>query len=417
MMFFIPSHYLKKFHKEHVDPDTYKKELEAAGYAEKDWAKYYVDYGWGAGGPNAIMTAKIGCPVLTPFVVKENPSVGVWIAERNPYYFEVDQAGRQLPYIDSIRIEQVNDAGMLTMKAMAGEIDYLRESMSTLDYPMLKENEANSTYKVFPLTKHDEIFFHLNFGYEKDPGWMALANNRKFRQALNYAIDSQEILDTLYLGMAKLSTRVPPEVDLSKANALLDEIGMTSRDSAGFRLRPDGKPYQIDFEYGKLADEFPPFVEMIQQDFAKIGIRVIPKQIDVSLWSQRRTANDIQTPFFWTDFAVCEGNPAMWLWSILGRSSPLYTTYYNSQGRSGTPPVGDVLDIYQKTFDLQNSKTMEEVAGNWSDIKKLLWDSCIWFIPVENATSPVIYSGRLGNIVEEGFMFTSNMDLSYAYFQ
>ena len=37
---------------------------------------------------------------------------------------------------------------MLTMKAMAGEVDYLRESVSTLDIPVLKENEADLGMKA-----------------------------------------------------------------------------------------------------------------------------------------------------------------------------------------------------------------------------------------------------------------------------
>ena len=71
----------------------------------------------------------------------------------------MDELGRQLPYIDRIRIEQVAETSMLTMKAMAGEVDYLRESVSTLDIPVLKENESNGGYRtvrfcIFPFFWH-----------------------------------------------------------------------------------------------------------------------------------------------------------------------------------------------------------------------------------------------------------------------
>jgi peptide/nickel transport system substrate-binding protein len=414
-MFFLPSDYLKPMHKKYADPAKYKDELAKAGYAEADWGKYFTAYGWGPNGPNELTTAKTGCPVLTPYVIKDHPSPTVWIAERNPYYFEVDEQGRQLPYIDTIRIEQVSDTSMLTMKAMAGEIDYAREAMSTQDIPVLKENESKGNYRAIPLPQHSSVYFNLNFGYDADKGWADIANNRKFRQALNYAIDRNEILSNLYLDQGKVSYHVPSELNLDKANALLDEIGMSKKDGEGFRTRPDGNKFQIDFEYAKLGTEFSDFVEIIRQNWASIGIRVIPKEIDAGLWSQKYSANQIQVRMLWCDFPVCEGNPVMWDWSIPVRSSTKYQMYYNNSGQSGDAPVGDLLDIFKKTFELKNAKSVSEMSEKWKEVKQLLSDSCIWFVPVEDVVAPVVYSNRMGNVKEDGYMIVSNMDLTYAY--
>jgi len=414
-MFFIPSHYLKNFHIKYADEAKYKAELEKNGYALEDWGKYFTAYGWGPNGPNEFVTAPIGCPVLTPYVITEHPSVNVWIAERNPYYHEVDADGRQLPYIDTIRIEQVSDVSMLTMKAMAGEVDYLRESLSTLDIPVLKDNEQNGNYRAIPLPQHSAVYFNFNFGYDTDPGWMEIINKREFRQALNYAIDRKEILSNLYLDQGKVSYHVPGEMDLDKANALLDQIGMNNRDAEGYRTRPDGKPFQIDFEYAKLGTEFSNFVEIIQQNWADIGIRMIPKEIDRSLWTQKYNANEIQVRMLWCDLPVCEGNPVMWDWSIPIRASSKYLTYYNSSGQEGDKPTGDLLDIFEKTFELKNARNLEDLDKKWKEIKQLLYDSVIWYIPVEDVVAPVIYSNRMGNVVEDDYMIVSNMKLLYSY--
>lgn len=414
-MFFIPSHYLKELHKDYADEAELKTKLSAANYSVEDWAQYFTAYGWGPEGPNSLTTAVIGCPVLTPFVVVEHPSANIWIAERNPYYWEVDEQGRQLPYVDRIRIEQVADTSMMSMKAMSGEVDYMREALSTADMPVLKENEQTGSYRAVPLTRHDAVYFNLNFGYDTDPGWAEIVNNTKFREALNIAIDRQTILSTLYLDQGQLSSHTSSEYDVERANALLDEIGMDQRDADGFRLRPDGTPFRIDFEYAKLGTEFSDFVEIIQGNWKEIGINMVPKVLDASLWSQKYESNDIQTRMLWCDLEVCEANPVMWDWSLTVRSSTKYTEYYNSNGKSGNAPEGDLLDIFKLTFQLKSAISVEELSGTWDEIKEKLYTSNIWFIPCENVVSPVVYSNRMHNTVEEGLMIESNMLLKYTY--
>ena len=57
----------------------------------------------------------------------------------------------------------------------------------------------------------------------------------------------------------------------------------------------------------------------------------------------------------------------------------------------------------------------EQSGGCLLYTSQLLYDSCIWFIPVENVRKPVIYSDRIANVTEEGYMIVSNMNMTYAY--
>ena len=43
-------------------------------------------------------------PALTPWLVKVPLTEPVAVLERNPYYFAVDTAGNQLPYIDRVEL-------------------------------------------------------------------------------------------------------------------------------------------------------------------------------------------------------------------------------------------------------------------------------------------------------------------------
>lgn len=414
-MFLLPSHYLKNLHKKYADEAQLAKDCADNGYDIKDWAAYFIAYGWGPDGPNAVMTAKIGCPVLTPFVLTQNPTTGVYIAERNPYYYEVDELGRQLPYVDSIRMTQVGDVSTLVMKAMSGEVDYLREQMSISDFPMLKENEEKGGYRAVPMQSHDAPFFHLNYGFAGDEEWFDVVNTREFRQAINMAIDREEIIENVYLGMAELPVHVPSEYNPDRANEMLDAIGMDKRDSEGYRLMPNGEPFLIDFLYVEYGADFPQIMEIVQDNWAQIGIRLIPKIADGALITQMNNANELHGRFFFVDFPVCNGNPVMWDWSIPIRASLRYRNFYDTTGQAGDAPIGDVLAIYEKTFEMKNAQSLEDVADKWQEIKQLVYDSCIWFLPIENKVAPVIYSDRMGNVIEDDFMIVSNMQMSYAY--
>lgn len=417
VMFFLPSHYLKNLHIDYADQEQLAADCEAAGYGIEDWAEYFIAYGWGPEGPNSLLTAKIGCPTLNPYVITSNPSVGVYIAERNPYYWEVDELGRQLPYIDSIRITQLADVSTLLMKIMAGEVDYARESMAISDYPMLKQNEENGGYVALPMKSHDAMFWHFNYGYTLDEEWRQIVNMREFRQALNMAIDRDNIIDNVYLGLAEKPYHFPSDFDIEKANELLDSIGMNERDSEGYRLMPSGKPFAIEFLYAEYGSDFTQVLQIVQQNWADIGIRMTPKIADGSLITQLNNASEIQTRMFFVDFPVYDGNPVMWDWSIPIRGSLRYQVYYNTMGTEGEAPEGDLLDIYQKTFEMKASTSLEEVSSLWSEIQQLLYDSVIWFLPIENKVAPVVYSSRMKNIVEDDYMIVSNMELLYSYIE
>src|SRR5690606_23374801 len=87
-----------------------------------------------------------------------------------------------------------------------------------------------------------------------DPVDREIYQDVRFRRALSVAINRERINETLYLGLSRptqATIGVPKymkeeyltaytEYDPEQANAWLDEMGLTERDSEGFRLKPDG---------------------------------------------------------------------------------------------------------------------------------------------------------------------------------
>src|SRR5690606_12346762 len=107
--------------------------------------------------------------------------------------------------------------------------------------PVFKENEEQAGNQVTFLDQHtDPSALFLNMTYD-DPVWREVVQDLRFRQALSLAINRQEIIDSVYYGFATLPLRTVGEEfsqhDPERANALLDEMGLTERDDEGFRLR------------------------------------------------------------------------------------------------------------------------------------------------------------------------------------
>ena len=90
---------------------------------------------------NITNESGIGHPTLIAWIIKKVDG-GVFTFERNPYYFKVDAEGNQLPYMDGIRSEVVQDKETLTTRALMGEFDYLGERSSLKKLPLMKEKEA-----------------------------------------------------------------------------------------------------------------------------------------------------------------------------------------------------------------------------------------------------------------------------------
>jgi len=162
-----PAHYLKQFHIKYTSLDKLKPLLEKEGFKDEWWQLFSLkDFtNW-----EQTQARSIGFPVLTPWVLKKAAG-GVYEWERNPYYFKVDTAGNQLPYIDKIVSTQVQDTEMGNMKVLTGEVNFLRESTALNKLPLYKQNEKKAGFKLVLLDMHvDPSCFYFNLTY-KDPTW------------------------------------------------------------------------------------------------------------------------------------------------------------------------------------------------------------------------------------------------------
>ena len=108
--FYASATYLKPFHEDYADAAALKALIdeEEAG----DWPRF-----WGL-----MNNEHPGKPVVSPFMMEtKSDTLNTWVA--NPYFFQVDPHGNQLPYIDGYMDIRVESREVAVFRGMAGETD------------------------------------------------------------------------------------------------------------------------------------------------------------------------------------------------------------------------------------------------------------------------------------------------------
>jgi len=322
----------------------------------------------------------------------------------------VDTEGKQLPYIDKIISQQVEDVEAVNLKVLTGEVDFLRESTGLVKVPLYKENEESAGFNTVLLDMHvDSSTLFLNHTFD-DPVWQGLMSDVRFREALSHGIDRDEIIESIYYGFASYpentvgGENASHDVDL--ANSLLDEIGMAEQDADGFRLGPDGEPFSILLEHGAQAPDIEPITELLVEQFKEIGINVQVRRIDSSLASQRRDANELQATVMWHHDQNGDNDR---LGTRMDYTAPLWNRWFNTSGAEGAEPPEWIIELFDR-----NKARWEAVAGS-EEYNVLAEEGHEWQrtnLPavtiVENVKYPMIVSKRLRNVPVAGYAIAGN---------
>lgn len=220
-----------------------------------------------------ITTSPLGRhPIGTgPYRFKEWVAGQKIVLVSNPDYFE----GR--PYIDGYILRIIPDTATMFLELRANGID--RMGLTPLQFTRQTENNLfRENYRKYRYLS----FAYTYMGYNlKNP----LFADKRVRQALAHAVNREEIIDGVLLGLGKPATgpykpgtwahnpnvRTYPH-DPEKAKALLAEAGWRRTDG-GF-LEKDGKPFEFEIITNQGNEIRAKCAEIIQRRLAEIGIRV-----------------------------------------------------------------------------------------------------------------------------------------------
>ncbi len=134
-----PKHYMSQFHTDYQDKATLDKMVADAGLEE--WTQLYWD--------KDLWRINTERPTHYPWNPSNPWTDEVVVADRNPYFWEVDTAGNQLPYLDKVMFRLHGNTEVALMWAANGEIDcQARHIGGFTNYTVLKESESAGDYTV-----------------------------------------------------------------------------------------------------------------------------------------------------------------------------------------------------------------------------------------------------------------------------
>jgi len=414
----VPSHYLKQFHPKHNSANADAKEL----LARYNNPLQYPDM-----------------PVLYAWRTVEYVSGDHVTMERNPYFWKTDADGNQLPYIDRIEAKIVpaggNAAELITLKGIAGELDFQVRDIPLKDVPILKENEAQGNYTVKLWKRGDYAWPWLILYYDyPDEGIVDLMYNQQFRTALSVAINRDRISEVVSLGLgqprqAALSPESPEfrsdagkavydqwvnlaaAFDPDQANALLDEAGLKDVDGDGLRERADGTPLELIVSVDQGDRQSVDAMELIKQDWEAVGLKTVVAPDEWSTFSQRVMAGEVMIRA-WGSAAAWGLISAATVWAPVEgvtycMGGARIGLYYQTGGKEGIPArPGSMLERLQQRYTevLSTVDPAEREAKLLEAYKVHIEDGPLYIGTIGDHPSALIVSNNLRNVPDFGLV-------------
>jgi len=361
-----------------------------------------------------------GIPSLNPFVLSTEPGHStrddeLCILERNPYFWKVDAAGNQLPYVDAIHYNKTSEDGQDQLKFRSGEIDIVEVPMQDIASILADLGDAVAV-KEFASTNWGA--YQVTFNYTvADENYAALFANAAFREAMSIAVDRTEMSGLLTDGFLEPGQCAPAEgnfgydadwaakwteYDAAKAATLLESCGLV-KGADGFYDFADGTDLVLEFyTYTDSGAEtaFP----VLEQYWNKVGIKCATKDLAVEAYDQEIDNN--------TWYAVIGPHTSIGGVSLKSRVAPFvpveqaaewygdYGTYYATGGEKGVAPSGDMaklVELYEEWKASAEPAKRDEISLKIYEIhKNNLWT--IAYLMPESGYA--LTSSKIGNYAD-----------------
>jgi len=325
-------------------------------------------------------------PVGTgPFQIKFWKEGEKLILTKNPNYFEKDEKGNPLPYLDAISITFINDKQSEFLEFLKGNIDFISGlSPANKDELITRNGRLNPKYKG-QIKLISQPYLNTEYlGFLLDTSKISNKNspviNKKIRQAINYGFDREKMMKYLRnnigipatngfipKGMPSFSDEVKGyEYKPGKTRALLKEAGYPN----GEGLAPINLT---------TTSDYLDLCEYIQQELSQFGIEI---NIDVSTGATfREMVAYSKLEFFrgsWiADYPDAENYMALFYSKNFSPTGPNYTHYANQS----------FDDLYQKAMNQTVDsirytlyRQMDRIIINDAVVVPLYYDEVVRFV-------------------------------------
>ena len=371
-----------------------------------------------------------GIPTLNPFVLsteegKNSVKGDYYEYVRNPYYWKVDTAGQQLPYMDKIIYTTVSNVDQQLMLLLDGTVDLQTVAMESI--PTILESQT--AINIYEWSGSDwgnvPTQLHLNLNAD-DAHLRELFNNADFRQGLSICVDREEFASLYSDGWLKGGQAAPQpgtmgyseawatkwtEYDVEKAKGLFESAGLVMG-SDGFYDFADGTDFVLNIVSvadNGAADTY----KILEPYFRAAGIKCTFKDSDRSNIDNDLMANAVEAMLY----------PVTGIGdvSIILKPNSMVPGYATNVAWYGTmdetTATGDLLKLIE--LKKQVDVTSDPDARNEIALQMLkLHEENMWTLGYVEA-SPTYHAvnARIKNFLENGVWSDIYRDLGIAHVQ
>lgn len=358
-----------------VDPTTVKVILS------KRSAALLAAFSWTTAGivsPATIEKGTEGYKLVTkpvgtgPYIFKEYVKGSHLTVARNPDYW-----GKK-PYYDTVNFRIVPEAATRESLLLAGQVDLIILP-PIADIPALQKNPA---VKVLLAPSDRTIFIAINT--TKKP-----LDNPKVRQALNYAVNKEEIIKGVLFGAADvLDAPMAPSLigycktgpypyDPAKAKQLLKEAGITTL-TLDF-IAPTGR-YVQDFQ---AAQAIAGYLKEVGVE-AKLSTMDWPSYIATITKPKAENVTNLHL-LGWAPAYLDAAQQMLQFQTDQHPPKGLATTFYSNS---------KVDELSAAALGETDPKKRDEL---YCQASKIIWDEAPWIF-LWNQRFPIIYSAKVKNV-------------------
>lgn len=433
---YMPAHYMRQFHTSYAE----KGVLDALIKKEKvrDWGALHERKS------RQFRPENPALPSLDPWRNTTPLPSEVFVFERNPYYHRVDENGRQLPYIDNLRLSVVSSQ-LIPAKVGAGDSDLQARYLRFDNFTFLKVAEKRNGFLTHLWRRAEGSYIALQPNLNaSDPVWRSIVRDVRFRRALSLAVDRRDINQVIFFGLARESAMtVMPEsplyddvfassyarFDPLAANRLLDEMGLKKRDFDGIRFLPDGRRAEIIVESAGESMEETDALELVVEDARKVGLRLLVHSSHRDVFRRRISGgstvmsvrpgidNGLASPDMDPqDLSPTNQNQFNW---------PMFGQWVETNGKEGQEPdMEGVKELVHLRNQWLASSSTEERRVVWKKMLSIHAEQLYSIGIISGTLQPVVVSQRLRNVpatalyaYEAGGYFGLTMPDSYWFDQ
>ncbi len=233
------------------------------------------------------------------FRLKEYVPAQRVVFEKNPDYYVINKDDQKLPYLDKLVYLIVGDINNQVLKFEGGELDEI--SLQGANVARFKEMEKHGDFTVYNIGPNTgTMYISMNMNNRKDengkyyvdPKKQVWFQDKNFRQAVDYAIDRENMIFNIANGLAE--PLFTPETlnsiflnknlkgygrNLEKSKELLKKSGF-KWDKAGHLIDKFGNHVEFDLYTNAGNTEREAIGVMVKQDLEDLGMKINFKPIE-----------------------------------------------------------------------------------------------------------------------------------------